>query len=67
MVENLTNMGKKFDQFLSKNESKFTSEGLHEGIQQIKNKDQEQFLEAKRYYISTSLDIFEDESKTKVS
>lgn len=41
-------------------------EGLHDEIQWIKDRAQEHFLEAKRYYNTTSLDIFEDESKTKL-
>lgn len=39
---------------------------LHEEIQRVKDKSQEQFLEAKRYYNATSLEIFEDESKTNI-
>ena len=41
-------------------------EGLHEEIQWIKDKTQEQFLEMERYYNATCLEIFEDESKTKI-
>lgn len=42
-------------------------EGLQEVIQQLNNKDQDQFLEADKHYNATSLEIFEDESNTKVS
>lgn len=41
-------------------------EGLHEKIQYLKDKAQEQFLEVERYYNAACLEIFEDESKTKI-
>ena len=40
--------------------------GLHDEIQQIKDRAQEKFLEVERYYNTASLEIFKDESKTKL-
>ena len=42
-------------------------EGLHEDIWKIRDQTQEKILEAKRYYNATCLEIFEDDSKTKIN
>ncbi len=42
-------------------------ETLHEGIQKLNDKTQEKILEDEKYYSDAFLDIFEDESKAKLT
>ena len=42
-------------------------QGLHEDIQRLRDQTQEEILEAEKYCNTAYLDIFEDESKTKLN
>lgn len=62
-VEELDMLNDMIEKILAGNK---VMEGMHEEIQRINDKDQDQFLEAKRYQNTTCLEIFEDDSKTNI-
>ncbi len=41
-------------------------ETLHEGIYKMRDQTEEKILKAEKYYNNACLEIFEDESKTKL-